>query len=782
MILRVKQISQIGSFRDFKHGGSVPFANEKKVTLVHAFNTLGKTTFTNILDSLGCDSPGLIQSRKSIPATAGVQQQVNISFMTIEGVQKSAKFVGGAWNNCELKDRILVFDQDFINTHVMLGNLITRDNKEEFTDFILGSKGVALSQKIENDKKTLRQEKSRLPDFRPPFVKNSLDEKTVDGFVTLKVEEDTPTLEKQRETDEKRLRRFEKITDFKHLIEPAIQNRSAENEVIRLQQEFTKILKEDYKKVSDESWKILQTHIENNCDAAESVNWLKTGLKLRKTGACPFCAQDLSKSKILIDAYQTIFDEQFSEFEKTLNQRIRALEADIRFSVAESYVAPVNTFLKQAQLFNPFIPELESEIALIEVAIKDLTTLEQDFQVELAKWSQDAQDVLSMKSKSVHKSVIDSTSHVVVIEKAKAVSQKQADIRKIQNAINRHITNAKNAINRLNTAQVEEEKRKLQSRIGLIDKKVARLAQDKESTIYLGKQENIETTRKRIDTQIAQLEAEQTAYLDKYFERLDHWFKQLGSDVGFKIKKQSTDRGDKKVYSLTIEFHGQKINPDELGKVFSESDKRNLALSIFLSKAENLTNKKQYILVFDDPVVSFDDNRRKITCREIKLLATKFRQIIVTTHYSSLVRLFVEMNMPAQYVQIVTEADTSIFKAMDPAEFAMSPHQRQCERILLFVDGENIELDKDLRPFMENHLHLRFQKQLNSERIGRIGLEDLINKLKDLGLMNNDNAEILHGFRTTFNPDHHRDGEAVNTEEVRTEARDLMDLLYGQLV
>jgi hypothetical protein len=57
MILRVKQISQVGCFRDFKSGGSVPFADDKKITLVHAWNTLGKTTFTCVLNSLGNNSP-----------------------------------------------------------------------------------------------------------------------------------------------------------------------------------------------------------------------------------------------------------------------------------------------------------------------------------------------------------------------------------------------------------------------------------------------------------------------------------------------------------------------------------------------------------------------------------------------------------------------------------------------------------------------------------------------------------------------------------------------------
>ena len=55
------------------------------------------------------------------------------------------------------------------------------------------------------------------------------------------------------------------------------------------------------------------------------------------------------------------------------------------------------------------------------------------------------------------------------------------------------------------------------------------------------------------------LEKEQSEYLDTYFQRLDYWFKKLGSDEGFEIKKSTNRKGDKKVYSLEMTYNGQQI-------------------------------------------------------------------------------------------------------------------------------------------------------------------------------------------------------------------------------
>ena len=781
MILRIKKIQQIGAFRDFRSGGSVPFADSKNVTLVYGRNTLGKSTLSNILQSLGEDNLELITKRKSIPPTLGISQEIELSYKSMKGQEQTLKFTSGQWQASDLKGNIFVFDQDFAHTHVISGNSITRDNKEEFTDFILGSAGVKLTNEIEDKKKRLRLLKQNLPDYKPEYVKGALTDKDVADFVDLVVEDDTPTLDKSKEYPEKRLNRLDKLSDFKKIAEPTAEIESTENSTSALIKEFTLILGESFDKVSDDAWKVLQAHIASDCKDDHTVSWLKKGMEIKKTSRCPFCSQDLSSVKTLINAYQSIFDDTFEEFEKNLKLRTRELESNLKISVAKSYISPINKFLKEALAFNPYIPELEAEIEKIDKEIKLLAEIDQEFKLDLADWAQQVEDLLGKKVLSLHKPITDTTNSAKVAITAKQVAEKQNDIRIIVKTIIQHITNAVEQTERYTPAQIENEKQKLKAEIDLITRNLARISQDKQCTIYKTKSDSIITLKKNIDILTEQLETEQSDYIDKYFVRLNHWFKELGSN-NFSIEKVSNRKGDKKVYSLGVKYHGEPILSEDLGKVFSESDKRNLALSIFFSKIEKLENKKSKIIVLDDPVVSFDDNRRKKTCRELKIIAQDFRQVIVTTHYGSLVRHFIDENLDAQYIKIESENNNSLLKNLDAIKFSISPHEKECEKICLFIDGEDGTGERDLRPFMEEHLHIRFQRQLAAKSTDRLGLEALITELFSQKLISEDNKRRLDAFRESFNPGHHRTSDDENIQEARNDARELLDLLYGELV
>jgi wobble nucleotide-excising tRNase len=64
--------------------------------------------------------------------------------------------------------------------------------------------------------------------------------------------------------------------------------------------------------------------------------------------------------------------------------------------------------------------------------------------------------------------------------------------------------------------------------------------------------------------------------------------------------------------------------------VFSESDKRALALSLFWAKMDFLSDEKKSntIIVLDDPVTSFDDNRIMKSITRIKETLREVRQVV----------------------------------------------------------------------------------------------------------------------------------------------------------
>lgn len=66
--------------------------------------------------------------------------------------------------------------------------------------------------------------------------------------------------------------------------------------------------------------------------------------------------------------------------------------------------------------------------------------------------------------------------------------------------------------------------------------------------------------------------------------------------------------------------------------LLSEADKRTLSLCFFLSKLDSIEDKENAIVVFDDPMSSFDMSRRLATKQEILSLSSKVKQLIVLSH------------------------------------------------------------------------------------------------------------------------------------------------------
>ena len=61
---------------------------------------------------------------------------------------------------------------------------------------------------------------------------------------------------------------------------------------------------------------------------------------------------------------------------------------------------------------------------------------------------------------------------------------------------------------------------------------------------------------------------------------------------------------------MLVKYKNKSIDNKNLSKVFSESDKRALALAIFFTRIQMKLkeNKEKTIIVLDDPITSFDDN------------------------------------------------------------------------------------------------------------------------------------------------------------------------------
>ena len=164
MLVRIKKIQQVGVFDNFTTGGPVVLNEKGNITLIFGRNRSGKTTLASIFQSLGENDPTLIDRCVSIPQDTSLSKCVEIAYKIAES-EEAITFSSSGWDKEDLKGKVIVFDQNFVHNNLMLGKDITRENKENLTDFILGEDGVEESDNISNRKKALRDARKQLPVF-----------------------------------------------------------------------------------------------------------------------------------------------------------------------------------------------------------------------------------------------------------------------------------------------------------------------------------------------------------------------------------------------------------------------------------------------------------------------------------------------------------------------------------------------------------------------------------------------------------------------------------------
>ena len=265
-IARIKEIKNIGTFANFPNGASLGLEN---LTFIYGFNTYGKTTLTDIFQSLKENNPQIIQARKTIPAQAGQQKVV---FSIKDGTESDIKFEKNNWTQNDISKHLEVFGTDFIHRNLFTGSTIERDNRVNLTQFILGEQGVKLAEEIATKKKELGDKRRDLKTKAPNFVKDKIDaeikkflEFSIKGLEKDKIENvlSQKKIDLQKEQD--RLKEPQKILKLQ---EPSKFELPAFT-IIELLTVINTLLQEDYSNIQEDILSRLNKHLSDNLSSQD---------------------------------------------------------------------------------------------------------------------------------------------------------------------------------------------------------------------------------------------------------------------------------------------------------------------------------------------------------------------------------------------------------------------------------------------------------------------------------------------------------------------------------
>lgn len=725
MIKKILKIKGVGKFANYSLETTSSWNGElSKTNIIYAENGAGKTTLSDIFRSLRDNNTKIIKARKTIKDT-GSQE--------IEILSDSGKktFKGNNWDNI-LRD-IEIFDIFFVNENIYSGFEVSSTHKKTLHKFIVGAKGVELTEKINSLKTEIEKENVILREIKfkiDPYLKNVY---SLEDFVNLKED-----LEIDKKVTEKR-KEIETAEAYEEIKNKDLLKRLS---LIQLSVDLTNsrtILQKSITTISDEYLQKVEIRKKELGMGSESEDWLEKGHRHIKNNICPFCLQNIDKAKEIIEAYNQYFNEEY----KNLKASISALMLDVqKINIAGEINEIEKETLKNNVLFEFWKNHIKARLFKGNIFTN---------KAEITMKFNDLIKLIEVKNKDP-----------LEIAETKLVDK----FERLLKYFNQQITNYNETIDLCNSEiQVLKEKTQVdlpKLNTELLKLKVQKQRFDKKTielcTEYNQQNNKISELNKQKEQKQEELNKFISGIFKKYGEKTNDYLKKFGTEFEIVEARGGSYVGRSKdptvEYKLTLSGQEILFEDDEINPCFkytlSEGDKSSLSFAFFLAKLDldpNLSNK---IIIFDDPLSSLDSNRRTATTQQLQRINGLAKQIIILTHNTIVARKFWNEidKSKCKNLQIVRSTGTYKISEWD-LEKETSGEYFNNYFILEKYLNEGISGQQQLRNvarcirlLLEGYLRLRFPgKFTESEWLG-----DFIKKIE-----NASNGEPLSNMKPQLN-------------------------------
>ena len=689
-ITRIKQINNIGTYKNSGNGR----INLKPFTFIYAANTYGKTTFCDIMRSLKTNDISYINNRRRIGIKDSEKCLVSLTIDNENIVYDGEKWIVPAGYN--IRNYLEIFDINFVNENVFTNFKIEHKNKESFTSFILGERGVELA-------KTLAYLEQTLSEIEQEFKENKakLDKKLKDiAFDDIKKQKynddfkDTECLlisaNEEIKKLSKQLSEIDKIKSIKK-IDSINVDQSKLRELINTTKEICAFkhdidLTQLKKKVEDIK--------EETTDLSDQ--WYKDGIKSIKN-KCPLCGNtitDNERIKILSEYFSEIIITFLDKVEKCQNEIIRNFKE-------RSIASDLIKFTQQKDLIIPYFNGNSDLPSALNESFKQLTKIANDISSFVEKSKEELESNLLIKLSSVNKVDFDFSKSAILLT---YLDEMDSILSIMNKQINEFNQNFKEYQEKLSNEYLLSEISKHKSEFSRYNLIVLRGQYNEEIDSLIQTEGHIKELKDKIKVTKTKFDSQQEDFLNKYFADIQQIYSKLGSE-NYRIERETTSRGKKKVYGVKIYFRDKLI--DETRFCMSESDRRALALSVFLAKIK-IDNNPNSILILDDPVTSFDKDRMRNFISIINELKSNcFGQLIILMHYENFFRLITKATENKTLIKLMRDKDDHVFNEIyEDDDMFSNEYENALNHIIKFINAESNSIkENDVRIFFEKYLH-----------------------------------------------------------------------------
>lgn len=768
MIAKILKLQNVGLLHDACANGAVRL---ERVTAIYAENGRGKSTLAATLRACGLASAARIAARRTLD-DSGVSI---VDILLADG--SHAKFDGQAWTGSRLK--LEVFDSEFVEHNVYSGFEVRPDQRQALLQFALGDATVGLMKRLDQLSQDIKRETTRrttseriLDALAPPYPTKD--------FIALQPIADAET----------------KITAIRKRIEASksaqrLAKRTAPTTLQTFQFDVGAafgLLGKTLKDVEQAAESTVQAHFAKHQHPGIEA-WISNGQTYATSDDCPFCGQPLEGVN-LIKAYQSYFNAEYERLKAdlgTLDSRIGAALADSKIEAIAAIHAT------NCARIDAWAGELQAQAPALDVeALRSSLSSAREIVAALLKSKQ--QQPLS----------------------AFGDAQADRDAVAALSTANAHIENYNRAIQQFMSSKDEFLAKLAQEDVSALDAQIKQLQANQrrqsseaptaasEVASAAAERRKLEQDKTAVREQIDNLMQDTLA---KYQGRINSLLKDFGAEFTIDQLKPSYvgSTGTPRTEFVLQVRH----TPIRLGTradltggcgfatTLSDADKRTLAFAFFVARLETDPKLAEAIVVLDDPMSSFDRNRRRATLQVIEGLTTRCKQLILLSHDCHFVRSLRDQlakhRAPATPFAVWslsrTQGSYSVFAACDIDDICSSSYYRHHRTVAGFVDGragiDGREVAKAIRPLLEGYYHRRFpglipRGLMFGEIIAKVAAPGANGPLANLQPVVRELQSINDFVKGFMHDGGELDASAVPSDtELRTYAERALNLIYA---
>jgi len=741
----------------------------KHTNLIYGENGSGKTTLSFMLRSLKF-GPEILKKKRSFNKSFNQ----NVEILTDDASEPRLIFDGNTWNK-EFKD-IEIFDILFINENIYTGLEIQNTHKKNLFEIIIGDRGKTLKDEISVIKERIKNGNAELKNISEKLEIAIDHAMQASEYCSISSDPHIDSKIIEKELELKAALAHQEILQKDSLAKIGLLELPVEKDTI------IDILQKHIDSISEAFLSKFEEHKEELKIEDNPEEWLKKGFDAIDKDKCPFCLQPIDRSIEIIEAYHQYFNEEYSVLIKDIKENA----ANIEQIQIETLILKVENSISQNNILIQFWKQYISDPLKLIIDF-DKNSIKDKFEAFKKEYREKQEDPIHLTSKD---------SCELFFNEIEKINQTIQTLNSLIDDYNNKIAELRNNP-QSNISQLESDLKIFKA----IKKRDTEDVNDlcAKYTRYSSALTQLNKEKERKQTDLASYSASIfSSYSQKINKYLEAFAPYLSiNDLGSGYVGSSKEP----IVKYALQIDGNDVKPDDklahqpsFKYSFSEGDKSAIAFSFFLAKLESDPNLSDKVIVFDDPVSSFDHCRKAVTISKLISLGQRAKQIIVMSHNIVFAGEYWKDvnqtgNTSLQCCKIDYYNGTNCLVNFKIQEESLYSFLKDHKTIKSFLREGSIHEDEKrgvarcLRPLVESYFYLKFydlimpnewlgtfiQKIRESERGN--AFHRLYPELQNLEEINNYSKKYHHRFNTNA------DSEPINDAELRTYCERTLDLI-----